>query len=168
MGHYRLADIDLSTRMHLSLRMLDPARPWGEASTLAREYGVSRKFLYQLRAQSEQVLCAALTPQPAGRKPQQTVLTVDRAFLCRAMLVLATAMPGTIRTIQLVLELLFDQHCALGLISETLQACGEAARRYNATLQPPMPVLAEADEIFQGRQPCLTVVDGRSFLRAAG
>ena len=28
----------------------------------------------------------------------------------------------------------------------------------------PLPVLAEADEIFQGRQPCLTVVDGRSFL----
>ena len=24
--------------------------------------------------------------------------------------------------------------------------------------------MAEADEIFQGRQPCLTVVDGRSFL----
>jgi len=27
-----------------------------------------------------------------------------------------------------------------------------------------LPVLAEADEIFQGRRPCLTVVDGRSFL----
>jgi len=28
----------------------------------------------------------------------------------------------------------------------------------------PLPILGEADEIFQGRQPCLTVVDGRSFL----
>jgi hypothetical protein len=101
-----LADIDLSTRVDLGLRMLDPARPWGEASPLAREYGVSRKFLYQLRAQSEQALCEALTPQPAGRQPQRAVLTVNRAFLCRAMLVLATAMPGTIRAIQLVLELL--------------------------------------------------------------
>jgi nucleotide-binding universal stress UspA family protein len=28
----------------------------------------------------------------------------------------------------------------------------------------PVPVLGEADEIFQGRRPCLTVADGRSFL----
>jgi hypothetical protein len=28
----------------------------------------------------------------------------------------------------------------------------------------PLPILGEADEIFQGRKPCLTLVDGRSFL----
>jgi transposase-like protein len=28
----------------------------------------------------------------------------------------------------------------------------------------PIEVLGEADEIFQGRQPCLTLVDGRTFL----
>jgi len=28
----------------------------------------------------------------------------------------------------------------------------------------PLPILGEADEIFQGRRPCLTLVDGRSFL----
>jgi hypothetical protein len=45
-----------------------------------------------------------------------------------------------------------------------LQAYGESARRYNAQLIIPLSVLGEADELFQGRQPCLTVVDGRSFL----
>jgi hypothetical protein len=164
MGHYRLTDLDLSTRITLSLQMLDPDRRWGEASRLAREYGVSRKFIYQLRNQSAQALQEALAPQPVGRKPREAVLTIDHDFVCRAILVLATAMPGTLRAMQLVLELLFGQHCALGFISELLQACGEAARRYHATLQVPLPVLAEADEVFQGRQPCLTVVDGRSFL----
>ena len=75
-------------------------------------------------------------------------MTINDYLVCRAILVLATAMPGTLRAIQLVLELLFGRHCALGFISEKLQACGEAAERYNATLQVPEAVLAEADEIF--------------------
>jgi hypothetical protein len=164
MAHYRLSHIDLSTRIALGLRMLDTARKWGEASQLAREYGVSRKFLYELAAQAEQALEEALAPKQAGRKPQSTPLVVDRAFLHRAMLVLATVLPGSMRGIQLTLELLFGRHCALGLLSETLQTYGEAARQYNAQLIVPLPVLGEVDEIFQGRQPCLTVVDGRSFL----
>ena len=164
MAHYRLSHLDLSTRMMLSLRMLDPTREWGEVSQLARAYGVSRKFLYELGGQVQQALHDTLAPKPAGRKPLRTELVVDRAFLDRAKIVLVTAVPGTIRGIQLVLELLFGRHCANGLISETLQAYGEAARQYNAQLTIPLPVLGEVDEIFQGQQPCLTVVDGRSFL----
>jgi hypothetical protein len=144
--------------------MLDPGRTWGELSQLARKYDVSRKFLYELCAQTEQALQSALAPKQAGRKPQSTQVVVDRAFLHRAMLVLATALPGTIRGIQLALELLFGRHCANGLLSETLQTYGKAAQQYNAQLTIPLPVLGEADEIFQGRRPCLTVVDGRSFL----
>jgi hypothetical protein len=144
--------------------MLNTARKWGEVSQLARENDVSRKFLYELAAQAEKALEGALAPKQTGRKPQSTPLVVDRAFLHRAMLVLATVLPGSMRGIQLTLELLFGRHCALGLLSETLQAYGEAARQYNAQLIVPLPVLGEVDEIFQGRQPCLTVVDGRSFL----
>jgi hypothetical protein len=164
MAHYRLSHIDLSTRIALGLRMLDTTRMWGEVSQLAREYDVSRKFLYELAEQAKQALEGALAPKQAGRKPQSTPVMVDRAFLHRAMLILATVLPGSMRGIQLTLELLFGRHCALGLLSETLQAYGEAARQYNAQLTVPLPVLGEVDEIFQGRQPCLTVVDGRSFL----
>jgi hypothetical protein len=164
MAHYRLEHIDLSTRMALGLRMCDATRTWGEVSQLARKYGVSRKFLYELGERTRQALQDALAPKQAGRKPQATPLVVDRLFLRRAMLVMVTALPGTIRGIQLALELLFGQHCATGLLSETLQAYGEAARQYNAQLTVPVSVLGEVDEIFQGQQPCLTVVDGRSFL----
>lgn len=55
-------------------------------------------------------------------------------------------------------------HRSLGSISQTLQAAGQAAATYQATLPLPPPVWGEADEIFQGWQPALTVVDGRSFL----
>ena len=164
MAHYRLSHIDLSTRIALGVQMLDPERAWGKASELARQYGVSRKFLYKVAGRAQQALQRTLAPQPVGRRPQTTQVVIDSAFLERAMLVLVTALPGSMRGIQLALELLFGRHCALGRLSETLQTYGEMARQYNAQLTVPLPVLGEADEIFQGRQPCLTVVDGRSFL----
>jgi len=164
MANYRLPQIDLSIRVTLVLRMLDPARPWGEATALARQYDVSRKFLYALASRAEQALLNALAPQPPGPQPEANALVVDGEMLRRAVVILATAVPGTVRGIQLALELLFHRHCAVGLISQTLQGAGEQAQRHNAGITLPVPVLGEADEIFQGRQPCLTVVDGRSFL----
>ena len=164
MADYRLSHVDWSTRMELALVMLNPARPWGLVSELARQYQVSRKFLYELKWRAEQGIAAELQPREAGRPATSEPLTVDSTFLEWAMLVLATAVPGSVRGIQLALELLFGKHRALGLISETLQAAGEAAQAYNVELALPVTVLGEADEIFQGGQPCLTVVDGHSFL----
>jgi hypothetical protein len=164
MTDYRLPHIDLSTRLDLAWRMLNPDRPWGEATDLARTYGVSRKFLYGLADTARQALLNTLAPRRPGRQPETDTLTVDREFLKRTIVTLATAIPGTVRSIQLALELLFNKRRSVGLISEILGECGDVARSYNATMELPVSVLGEADEIFQGRNPCLTVVDGRSFL----
>ena len=144
--------------------MLNPHRPWGEVTGLGREYNVSRKFLYELANKAKQALLEALAPQQRGPRPEADTWVVDREFLQRAIVILATAVPGTVRGIQLALELLFNKHRAVGLVSEILQRVGQEAQRYNAGIALPVSVLGEADEIFQGRQPCLTVVDGRSFL----
>jgi hypothetical protein len=88
-------------------------------------------------------------------------LTIDRAFIQRAIVVLPL-LKGTVRDIQHGLSLLFDQTRSTGYISQTLRVAGEQASLYQQGLR--LPILGEADEIFQGRQPCLTVVDGRSFL----
>lgn len=45
MANYRLSHIDLSTRLDLALRMLNPSRPWGEVTELAREHHVSQMAL---------------------------------------------------------------------------------------------------------------------------
>lgn len=60
--------------------------------------------------------------------------------------------------------MLVEVQRSVGYISQTLQEAGTAAAAYNAKISIPLAVLGEADEIFQGRRPCLTVVDGRSFL----
>jgi hypothetical protein len=164
MAHYRLSHLDLSTRLDLAAQMLDPDRDWGTVTDLAREHRVSRKFLYQLQDRAEQALQIALQPQPCGPTPQTDEIIVDRELLQRASIILATAVPGTIRGIQQVCALLFGRSRSVGWFSETLQQAGQAAQHYQAELELPISVLGEADEIFQGRQPCLTVVDGRSFL----
>lgn len=164
MADYRLPHIDLSTRLDLAMAVLNPSRTWGEVTDLARKYHVSRKFLYQLANRTKAIFLECLAPQNSGPQPKTDTLLVDREYLRRATVILATAVPGTIRGIQLALELLLGKHRAVGLVSETLQEAGNEARRYNRGMALPVSVLAEADEIFQGRHPCLTVVDGRSFL----
>jgi hypothetical protein len=58
---------------------------------------------------------------------------------------------------------ILDTHRSIGFISQSLNIVGKSASRLNQLDIPKQPVLGEADEIFQGRHPCLTVVDGRSF-----
>ena len=165
MAQYRLTTLDLSTRLQLTLEMLTPrvTRGWGRVAALAAEYQLSRTWLYALRDRGRQALLAALAPQAPGPRPAVTTLTLDATFIQRAIAILATQ-HGTVRGIQLGLDLLFQAPCSVGYISQTLTTLGAQAKVQNAALRVPLPVLAEADEIFQGRQPCLTVVDGRSFL----
>ena len=165
MAQYRLATLDLATRLQLTLAMLTPraARGWGRVTALAAEHQISRTLLYELRDRGQAALRAALAAQAPGPRPPFTTLTVDAAFVQRAIAILAVQR-GTVRGIQQGLDLLFQAPRSVGYISQTLTALGAQAAAQHAALRVPWPVLAEADEIFQGRQPCLTVVDGRSFL----
>jgi hypothetical protein len=93
----------------------------------------------------------------------QQTLEINPSFIQRTI-ALWPMLTGSVRGIQNGLELLLGVERSVGYISETLQAAGQKAAAYNQSLVIPLPVLAEADEIFQGRRPCLTVVDGRSFV----
>ncbi len=71
MADYQLTHLELSTRINLAMKMLNPEREWGEASALAKEYGVSRKFLYELQDQVWSAIEQTLLPKPAGRKSEE-------------------------------------------------------------------------------------------------
>jgi hypothetical protein len=165
MPQYNRPEIDLSIRLALAIELLTPIpeRQWGRVTELARVHDVSREFLYEQRDRLLQAAATALAPRQPGPQPQAQEIVVDQHFLRRAMTVLAL-LKGTVRDIQQGLSLLFGVQCSVGHISQTLQEVGTAAANDNASLLVPLPVLGEADEIFQGRRPCLTVVDGRSFL----
>jgi hypothetical protein len=165
MPEYRRKDLDLSTRIFLGVEMLCPAevRGWGRASELAEEYGISRSLLYQIKDRVFEALEAALKPKAVGRPAEVKNLVVDRDYLHKAIAVMPL-LTGSVRSIQMGLALLFGVQRSVGHISQTLKAAGAAAERQNEGVRVPLPVLGEADEIFAGHQPCLTVVDGRSFL----
>lgn len=164
MTDYQLSHLDLSTRMELAFMMLNPERPWGQVSDLSREHGVSRKFLYELQEKARKGLAEALQPQAAGRRSNHRQLIIDAAFVQRAIAACMSIVPGTVRTVQALLDLLCGVQRSVGYISQSAQELGAAALAYQQGLSLPILALAEADEIFQDRKPCLTLVDGRSFL----
>jgi hypothetical protein len=163
MATYRVPTFDLDARIQVTLKLLDPLRPWGLVSELAATYGVSRTTLYTLQTRAQTALTETLLAQPAGRPAEARTVTVDKALIDRFITVLPLT-PGSVRGIQAGLALMLGVSRSLGYISQTLTAAGAQATALNLQLNVPLPVLGEADEIFQGRQPCLTVVDGRSFL----
>jgi len=164
MADYQLAHLTLSTRIDLVSLMLDPDRPWGMVTELSRKYGVSRKFLYELRDKAAMSISEALLPKKRGRKANSNLIEIDDSFVRKSIAVCLSVVPGTIRTVQLLLDLLFDVQRSTGYISQTAKKIGADALEYTQGLSLPILALAEADEIFQGRKPCLTLVDGRSFL----
>lgn len=164
MANYHLTNLTLSTRFELAAQMLDPDRRWGMVSELSREKGVSRKFLYEIQAKAEAAILKALEAQQAGRKANTSQIEVDDEFVDRAIAILMSVIPGTVRPVKWVLDLLLGIQRSTGYISQKAQKIGAAALEYTQNLRLPISVLAEADEIFQGQQPCLTLVDGRSFL----
>lgn len=121
MACYRRPELTLSTRIELALELLAPLpqRRWGRVTELARQYGVSRTWLYRLRERVRQALAAALAPREPGPRPHTSTLVVDEALLRRAITVLPL-LKGTVRDIQQGLALLFGVHRSVGFIQQTL------------------------------------------------
>lgn len=163
MKEYRSEALSLSTRIELTAEMLNPDREWGRVSELSEEYNVSRPWLYKLMSQGQAALATALAPRKPGPKPESKVLEVDDSLIRKTITVLPM-LRGSVREIQLGLELLLNVKRSVGYIQSTLTEVGGHALVYNAGMGPGSPVLGEADEIFCGEQPCLTVVDGDSFM----
>jgi hypothetical protein len=165
MAEYRVPEFTLEQRTDVAVQMLVPLpeRRWGLVSELARWYGVSRTILYEIRDCAWGGLAEALLPRDPGRPAQTSTLTVNKALIDRAIAVLPM-LKGSVRDIRLGLDLILGVRRSAGYISQTLATAGEQATAYNLRITVPLPILGEADEIFQGRNPCLTLVDGRSFL----
>jgi hypothetical protein len=165
MAEYRVPEFTLEQRANAALQMLIPLpeREWGLVSELGRLFGISRTTLYAIRDRTWDAIVEALQPCDAGRPAQATTLTVNKTFIDRTIAILPM-LKGSVRDIRLGLDLILGVRRSVGYISETLAAAGEQATTRNLGITVPLPILGEADEIFQGRKPCLTLVDGRSFL----
>ncbi len=165
MAEYRVPEFTLEQRIDVAMQMLVPLpdRKWGLVSDLSRLHNVSRTILYETRDRVADAIVKTLLPHDAGRPASDGALAVNKTLVDRTIAILPM-LKGSVRDIRLGLDLILGVKRSVGYISETLKAAGEQATSHNLEITVPLPVLGEADEIFQGRKPCLTLVDGRSFL----
>jgi len=157
---FRLEHITLTDRMVLGCRCLLFAGQYGFITGLARDYGTSRQFFYDLRGKTQSALESALAPGVPGRPAFAHQLEVDRALLDRAIVVLNQVAHASVRGIQECLAEILEVQRSIGAIHAVLV---EAADRAKALpMVPGRPVQAAADEIFAAGRPILEVVDHRS------
>ena len=73
MAKYRIPEFTLEQRAAVALQMLVPLphRKWGLVSELARQHGVSRTRLYEIRNRALEAIVATLLPRDAGRSEKR-------------------------------------------------------------------------------------------------
>lgn len=140
------------------LRLAHAALAGRPLAALAREHGVSRKFVARQRRRAERALADAFTP-PAPGEDILFTLPVTRPWLRSLVLALALTCHSSVRGTQGLLRDLFDYPLAVGTIHGVLRQAAAVARQVNARQELSAVRLAAHDEIFQAGRPVLVGAD---------
>ena len=126
---------------------------------LAQEHHVSRQFLYQQLHRAQHALDGAFAAAPAAADDVLFTLPVTRAWLEQLALALVLICHASLRGVQELFRDLFDFPRSLGSLQHLVQQAIAKATDHNAQQDLSRVLCAALDEIFQSRQPVLTVVD---------
>jgi hypothetical protein len=128
---------------------------------LAREHGVSRKFLYQQAHTAQDALTQAFDPAPKTEKVL-FYLPVTKAWLRQLVLALVLIGHSPYRAAVELLRDLFDWHISLGTVHNIVSSAVEPARAINRGYHLGGVRIGAHDEIFQATKPVLVGVDTAS------
>lgn len=142
-------------RRDLAVQVLAGAQP---VSDLAREYEVSRKFLYQQADTAREALTQAFHPQP---KDEEVLfyLPVTKAWLRQLVLALVLVCHAPYRAVVEFFRDLLDWHISLGTVHNIVRSAVEPARAISGRVDLAGVRDAALDEIFQAQKPVLVGVD---------
>ncbi len=147
--------LDPQQRQQLALDALGPH----SISALARDYHVSRPFIYRQRRRALHALHHAFAPPPPTPAKVLFHLPVTRSWL-RQFVLCATLLGHTsLRGAQEMIDTLFDFPVALGWVHAVVHDAIAQARPINARQDLSGVQVAALDEIFQNGAPVLAVVD---------
>lgn len=151
MKFIRRPDLDAQTRLWMALAMRCRGfRDWGLVSEVAREYGVSRQFLYENEAL---LLCPF-----AVERATQAGLSDER--LHKLILCLRLHCNSSLEGISRTLEAMGWRPASTGHLSEFLSATAQSC-----SLEIPCkgsPVVLLLDEIFGNGRPILVILEASS------
>jgi hypothetical protein len=145
-------------RQNLAVRILVGAQP---VSDLAREHGVSRKFLYQQAHTAQAALTEAFEPDPKTEKVLFH-LPVTKAWLRQLVLGLVLIGHSPYRAVVELLRDVFDWRISLGTVHNIVSSTVESARAISRGYDLGGVRIGAHDEIFQAGQPVLVGVDTAS------
>ncbi len=145
-------------RRDLAVQVLAGAQP---VSDLAREHGVSRKFVYQQVHTAQAALTQAFDPEPKTEKVL-FYLPVTKAWLRQLVLALVLICHSSARGVVELLRDLFDYQISLGTVHNIVHSPIPHARRINQQYDLSTIQIGLLDEIFQADDPVLVGVDAQS------
>lgn len=128
-------------------------------STVAEDYQVSRKFVYQQLHQAHDALDQAFTPAAAAAEAVLFTLPVTKDWLQQLVLGLVLIGHSSLRGVTELLADLFDYRLSLGSVPNILQQAVTSARAINGQVDLSRIRVGAHDEIFQSRQPVLVGAD---------
>ena len=144
-------------RQELAVKALAGGQPIAD---LARQAGVSRKFVYQLKAIAQRALHDAFHPQPAATDPSVLFwLPVTQPWLEQLVLGLVFLCHSSFRGVVELLADVFDYSLSLGSVCNIVHDQVPLARQINGQQDLANVHYAAPDEIFQASDPILVGID---------
>ena len=158
-------DLGPRERIRLALEGIEVKGYYGAITDLAREYRVSRWFVYHLIHLLVSVWLEFSQPTVPGPKGKSTVIVVDQNRLDRGIVPLCLA-GCSLEGIQVCLEELLDTRRSIGYISQVLQCAQHEAAGVNRGLRYDTEGVGLLDELFYHQKPILTILEPESTARS--
>jgi len=129
---------------------------------LARNYGLSRKFLYQQAAKASDALDEAFMA-PADNDKVLFYLPVTKNWIRQFVLALTLICHSSFRGVMQILQAVFDYHSlSLGTVHNIVGQAVQKAQQINNAQNLSGIRVGIADEIFQASKPVLVGMDAKS------
>lgn len=146
-------------RIGLAVAVLDQDH---SVTQLAREHGVSRKYVYEQARTAREALEQTFAPPPPPDTPVLFQLPVTWAWVRQLTLALTLVCHSPFRGVVELLRDHFGVDISVGSVHNIVQEAIEAARRLNAQEDLSGIRVGAHDEIFQQGEPVLVGADVRS------
>ena len=146
-------------RRNLAIQVLASEQP---VSDLAREYEVSRKFLYQQAHTAEEALNEAFAPSSRSDDDVLFYLPVTKAWLRQLVLALVLICHSSVRGVVELLRDVFDYRFSVGTVHNIVHSAVTRAQAINRQHDLSRIHVGLLDEIYQASEPVFVGVDSQS------
>jgi len=153
------ADNGDSSAQEIALSALAGQGHWGHLAQLARDFGVHRQRIYDLRETARSALTAAFAPPEAPMTPPLAVLTITHNDAARAVIALRVVTPASLRDLQEALRMVLGIRWSYGKIQGVLDRANQRAQAVLLGVDLSGVTHIALDEVFVHARPIFSGMD---------